>query len=234
MVRGLAIASVVLGVVGLPTGGLCIVGSVAGIGLGIAALVRASSPADGRDLAWAGLATNALALLASIPLFILAASLHRAGYFAWEGDELPEPATASWEAPESVIVPPPPPPPPPTPPPPASQVAADAARGATGAPEGDGVQAVRIGGNVREPKRLKSVSPVYPPIAKQARVQGVVILECTISPQGRVSDVRVLRGIPLLDEAAVDAVKQWVYTPTLLDGVPVPVIMTVTVNFQLK
>jgi len=73
-----------------------------------------------------------------------------------------------------------------------------------------------------------------PDIAKQARVQGVLILECTISPQGRVTDVKVLRGIPLLDEAAKEAVRQWVYTPTLLNGVPVPVIMTVTVNFRLQ
>jgi len=93
------------------------------------------------------------------------------------------------------------------------------------------VQAVRVGGQIKEPKKLKNVAPVYPDIAKQARVQGVVILECTISPQGKVTDVKVLRGIPLLDSAAVDAVKQWVYTPTLLNGVPVPVIMTVTVNF---
>ena len=71
-------------------------------------------------------------------------------------------------------------------------------------------------------------------IAKQARVQGVVILECTISPQGKVTDVKVLRGIPLLDAAATEAVKQWVYSPTLLNGVPVPVIMTVTVNFKLS
>jgi protein TonB len=94
--------------------------------------------------------------------------------------------------------------------------------------------AVRVGGQIKEPKKLKTVSPVYPDIAKQARVQGVVILECTISPQGKVTDVKVLRGIPLLDQAAVDAVKQWVYTPTLLNGVPVPVIMTVTVNFKLS
>jgi len=95
-------------------------------------------------------------------------------------------------------------------------------------------QAVRVGGQIKEPKKLKNVPPVYPDIAKQARVQGVVILECTISPQGRVTDVKVLRGIPLLDSAAIDAVKQWVYTPTLLNGVPVPVIMTVTVNFKLS
>lgn len=94
--------------------------------------------------------------------------------------------------------------------------------------------AVRVGGQIKEPKKLKNVAPAYPDIAKQARVQGVVILECTISPQGKVSDVKVLRGIPLLDQAAIDAVKQWVYTPTLLNGVPVPVIMTVTVNFKLS
>jgi protein TonB len=96
------------------------------------------------------------------------------------------------------------------------------------------MQAVRVGGQIKEPKKLKNVNPVYPDIAKQARVQGVVILECTISPQGKVTDVKVLRGIPLLDAAAMEAVKQWVYTPTLLNGVPVPVIMTVTVNFRLS
>jgi periplasmic protein TonB len=96
------------------------------------------------------------------------------------------------------------------------------------------VQAVRVGGQIKEPKKLKDVKPTYPDIAKQARVQGIVILECTISPQGKVTDVKVLRGIPLLDQAAIDAVKQWVYTPTLLNGVPVPVIMTVTVNFRLS
>jgi protein TonB len=95
-------------------------------------------------------------------------------------------------------------------------------------------QAVRVGGNIKEPKKLRNVAPEYPDIARQARVQGVVILECTISPQGKVTDVKVLRGIPLLDQAAIDAVKQWVYTPTLLNGVPVPVIMTVTVNFRLS
>jgi len=95
-------------------------------------------------------------------------------------------------------------------------------------------QAVRVGGQIKEPKKLKDVKPNYPDIAKQARVQGVVILECTISPQGKVTNVTVLRGIPLLDAAAIEAVKQWVYTPTLLNGVPVPVIMTVTVNFRLS
>ena len=68
-------------------------------------------------------------------------------------------------------------------------------------------QAVRVGGQIKEPKKLKNVAPAYPDIAKQARVQGVVILECTISPQGRVTDVKVLRGIPLLDAAAKEAVQ---------------------------
>ena len=95
-------------------------------------------------------------------------------------------------------------------------------------------QAVRVGGQIKEPKKVHNINPAYPDIAKQARVQGIVILECTISPQGKVTDVKVLRGIPLLDQAAVDAVKQWIYTPTLLNGVPVPVIMTVTVNFKLS
>jgi TonB family protein len=95
-------------------------------------------------------------------------------------------------------------------------------------------QTVRVGGTIREPRKLKHVNPVYPAIAKQAHTEGVVILECSISPQGRVTEVRVLRGIPLLDQAAIDAVRQWEYEPTLLDGVPVPVINTVTVNFKLR
>ena len=78
------------------------------------------------------------------------------------------------------------------------------------------------------------MNPVYPQIAAAARVQGVVILECTISPQGKVVAIKKLRGVPLLDEAAVEAVGQWEYAPTLLEGVPVTVIMTVTVNFKLS
>lgn len=91
-----------------------------------------------------------------------------------------------------------------------------------------------MGGAIKEPRKLADVPPEYPDSAKQARVQGVVILECTISPEGTVADVKVLRGIPLLDEAAIAAVKQWTYEPTLLNGVPVPVIMTLTVKFSLR
>jgi periplasmic protein TonB len=61
----------------------------------------------------------------------------------------------------------------------------------------------------------------------------VVILECVVDTLGHVQEARVLRGIPLLDEAALAAVRQWVYSTTLVDGVPVPVVMTVTVTFRL-
>lgn len=93
---------------------------------------------------------------------------------------------------------------------------------------------VRVGGNIQAPTKVTNVDPRYPPVAQAARVQGVVILEAVIGPDGRVTDVKVLRSVPLLDEAAIEAVRQWTYTPTLLNGVAVPVIMTVTVNFQLR
>ncbi|MGE0450691.1 MAG: energy transducer TonB, partial [Vicinamibacterales bacterium] len=94
--------------------------------------------------------------------------------------------------------------------------------------------AVRVGGNLKPPTKVKDVRPVYPAIAQSARVQGVVIIEATIGPDGSVQEAKVLRSIPLLDAAAIEAVKQWQFTPTLLNGVPVPVIMTVTVNFTLQ
>jgi TonB family protein len=106
---------------------------------------------------------------------------------------------------------------------------ADAASPVPGA-----VAPVRVGGRVKEPAKLKDVKPVYPDGAKQDRIQGTVILECTISTEGRVTDIKVLRGVPELVDAAVEAVKQWEYTPTVLDGAVVPVIMTVVVNFRLS
>ena len=93
---------------------------------------------------------------------------------------------------------------------------------------------MRVGGNIKAPTKTKMVNPTYPPIAQSARVQGVVIIEATIGPDGKVQQAKVLRSIPLLDQAALDAVKQWEFTPTLLNGVPVPVIMTVTVQFTLQ
>jgi protein TonB len=93
---------------------------------------------------------------------------------------------------------------------------------------------VRVGEGVSEPAKLRHVDPVYPDIAMRANVSGNVVLECTVSPQGRVSRVTIIRGNPLLDAAAVEAVRRWVYEPTLRDGVPVPVILTVTVTFALE
>lgn len=90
-----------------------------------------------------------------------------------------------------------------------------------------------VGGDIKAPERLSAVPPTYPPIAQSARIEGDVILEAVIGVDGRVRDLRVLRSVPLLDEAAIDAVKRWRYTPTRLNGVPVPVIMTVTVRFRL-
>ena len=76
------------------------------------------------------------------------------------------------------------------------------------------------------------MAPVYP--ADAPGMHGTVILDVTINQQGHVSEIRVVRGTPLLVEAAVEAVRQWEYEPTLLNGVAVPVIMTVTVNFRLR
>ena len=102
-------------------------------------------------------------------------------------------------------------------------------------PETPGDRAVRVDdGNIRPPRRIKSVQPRYPNEAKEARVQGKVILEAIVDPSGNVANVRVLQSIPLLDQSAIDAVRQWKYEPTLLNGVPVPIVMTVTVNFSLS
>ena len=93
---------------------------------------------------------------------------------------------------------------------------------------------VRIGGGLIAPAKTRHVAPIYPPVALASRREGIVILEAVIAENGTVRDVRVLRSIPLLDQAAVDAVRQWQFTPTLLNGEPVPIVMTVTVNFQLR
>ena len=93
---------------------------------------------------------------------------------------------------------------------------------------------LRAGSDISPPTKTRNVPPVYPQIALSARVQGTVVIEATIDREGKVSETRVLRSIPLLDQSALDAVRQWEYTPTLLNGEPVPVIMTVTVNFTLR
>jgi protein TonB len=93
---------------------------------------------------------------------------------------------------------------------------------------------VPVGGRIKIPAKVLHVPPVYPVIAQQARVEGVVIIEAIIGTDGRVKEARVLKSKPLLDEAALAAVRQWVFSPTTLNGVPVPVLMTVTVNFTLR
>jgi len=92
---------------------------------------------------------------------------------------------------------------------------------------------VRPGGDIQRPTKIRDVQPVYPRIAQATHVQGVVIIEATIGPTGWVQDARILRSIPLLDAAALEAVRQWEYTPTLLNGMPVAVLMTVTISFTL-
>lgn len=113
-------------------------------------------------------------------------------------------------------------------------LAGGATGGLTSGVSGGVAGAIRVGGSVRAPTQVNKVAPVYPAIAQAARVQGIVILETTIGIDGKVIDAKVLRSIPLLDQAALDAVRQWEYTPTLLNGAPVPVIMTVTVTFNLS
>jgi periplasmic protein TonB len=108
-----------------------------------------------------------------------------------------------------------PPPPPPPPPPPTAQ-------------------RVRVGGNVIAANLVSQVKPVYPPLAKQARIQGVVVLEAEISKEGTIENLKVITGHPLLIQAAIDAVKQWRYKPTMLNSEPVPVVTTITVNFAFS
>lgn len=90
-----------------------------------------------------------------------------------------------------------------------------------------------VGGVIQPPMRVTYVAPVYPRVALASHVQGVVILQAVIDESGAVREVRVLRSMPLLDSAAVEAVSQWRFTPTLLNGQPVPIVMTVTVGFTL-
>lgn len=92
---------------------------------------------------------------------------------------------------------------------------------------------VRVGGAVLEPRKIRDVKPVYPAAAQAAGVQGVVILEVIIDVDGSVRSAKILRSVPMLDQAAYDAVSQWRFTPTLLNGQPVPVVMTTTVSFSL-
>jgi protein TonB len=113
-----------------------------------------------------------------------------------------------------VTGPPVPPPPTPDPPPPP--------------------RIIRVGQGIREPRRIAGAAPEYPIMARNARIQGTVILEAVINDRGTIERLRVLKSEPLLDAAAIAAVEKWRYTPTLLNGVPVSVLMTITINFTLQ
>jgi|SRR5688572_2396113 protein TonB len=105
---------------------------------------------------------------------------------------------------------------PPPPPPPASR------------------RPVRVGGVIKEPALTYRVEPVYPGVAISANIEGTVILEAIVNEDGRVETVRVLRSVSVLDRAAVDAVKQWRYSPVILNGIPEKFILTVAVTFRLE
>jgi len=131
-------------------------------------------------------------------------------------------------------VPPPPPPPPakkkvlPTPPPPpplSKELKKEIEEFEKGA--------VKTTGSITPPKCIKKIEPIYPLEARKNRVSGVVVLSVRTDIRGRVSKVMVLRSIPKLDKAAVDAVKQWIYEPFILDGKPSPVVFTIRVTFKL-
>jgi TonB family protein len=95
--------------------------------------------------------------------------------------------------------------------------------------------AVKAQGDVKPPRLIKEVKPIYPEEARKAEIQGIVILSVRTDIHGKVEDVLVLKSAgPLLDQAAIDTIKQWIYEPMLVNGKPQPVIFTVTVNFTLK
>ncbi len=112
----------------------------------------------------------------------------------------------------------------------AAQARADAATAAAARAK-TRAEAVRSRRQMKTPTKIKDVRPVYPAIAQAARAQGAVVIEATIGPDGKVVDTKVVRSVPLLDQAAVDAVRQWEYAPTRVNGKAVPVVMTITINF---
>src|SRR5512143_514853 len=92
---------------------------------------------------------------------------------------------------------------------------------------------VKVTGDIKPPTLVKRVDPIYPEEARKNGIQGTVILEATVDVKGAVQDVKILRSVAALDQAATDAVKQWVYEPKVIDGKPRAVVFTVTVRFAL-
>jgi TonB family protein len=96
-------------------------------------------------------------------------------------------------------------------------------------------QRIRVGGDIKAPERVVRVDPVYPEQAKADRITGTVFIEAVIGTDGKVVNDKIVRSAhPLLDDAAAEAVRQWEYIPTLLNGEPVEVVMTVNVTFSLR
>jgi len=95
-------------------------------------------------------------------------------------------------------------------------------------------QRIRVGGNVQQANLLRKVQPVYPPLAKQARISGTVRFTAVIGKDGSIQNLQLVSGHPLLVEAAKQAVSQWQYKPTLLNGEPVEVVTQIDVNFTLS
>jgi protein TonB len=93
---------------------------------------------------------------------------------------------------------------------------------------------LRVSSGPQAANLIYQVKPVYPQIAIRTRIQGTVVLEAVITKEGTIESLQVVSGHPLLTQAAVDAVKQWRYRPTMLNGDPVSVITTVTVTFTLQ
>jgi protein TonB len=101
-------------------------------------------------------------------------------------------------------------------------------------PPADGTKRITIGGNVQQAKLISQPKPVYPPEAKQAHVSGIVHLSAVIGKEGNVINLAVIDGHPLLVPSAMEAVRQWVYRTTLLNGEPVEVITRIDVNYTLS
>ncbi len=93
---------------------------------------------------------------------------------------------------------------------------------------------MRVSGGVQMAKLIRKVIPIYPPLAKQLRVSGVVHLIGTIGKDGTIRNLQIVDGHPMLARAAAEAVEQWVYQPTLLNGEPVEVIAPIEVSFTLS
>jgi protein TonB len=119
----------------------------------------------------------------------------------------------------TIVAPPPRPPEPPTPPP---------------APKMDIREPVRIASSLQLSRLLKKVDPEYPVLAHRGHIEGTVIAEAHITESGTIDSLRILSGNPLFYQSVLDAVKQWRYQPTLLNGEPIEVITTITVNFRLN